>query len=1072
MIKVVITTAGRQAIINAQETGTNAVQIAKIGVGTGRYTPSENQTALQAQIKQLDIIEGGTAGDNSIHVAYEDDSTDAYAVYEFGLFLTDGTLFAVYSSNNLLIQKTESSTALLAVDIALVDIDVENITFGDVSFTTAAATTTQAGVIEIATASEVTAGDSNQLAITPQNIKALTATATRAGLVELATNAEATAGTDTVRAVPPAGVKAAIDDRLATDAETITGTDDTKTVTPAGLSARTATTSRTGLVELATSAEAVTGTDETKAVTPAAMWDAIEDSKDYATTTAPGVIELATDSEAMAGTDATRAITPASLKAGVANYSGEINSAKVIATGSTTARTLADRFADGITIKDFGAKGDGTTNDTAAFAALENRITGRDIDLEGLTYVVTSRPTANNYFNGYFKVNGVIVQPVYDFYKYGGTAHDMLNVFRDFTEYTRGGGALISGNYAREGVSAGATVASAIWDDVNRYFYTLHVASGNTGGIINRFSCNRLGAKVEHAANAYTTSSPYIGIQGLGIQYMSGGTVKLWASMAYEAAGASVTSKGTKAVRFSPPTQNNQNVDNSVEIFNLFPEVSGSNQATTVCVSYSGKYLIAKYNASGNGYRVRVFRLRDLNTAGDYSDKYINEFTIDLTRDITGGVEKSLRSIACDDRFIYFLAAGTQASEKHSIYVTDMYGNVIQEYRDLSVGKEIAAAIGSATYTPRSLFFISLNGQPKLCLQVSVGDTTGDRACHVIALNARQSYYFPTGSTPGATTGVAIDEQGRITNAEGILNFSVYPSGTAQYTQARVGANQMTLARFGADNLGSSIAFYKSRGADIAQSKSVLPSDVVGGLNFIVDNGNVDYEGQAIGASIGRIVGVVYPTSTITENGTTALGVRGAVRIYANSDGGNIEATKGLEITDEAARPTTDKEIYSGTANRRWKAVYAMTDVINTSDANEKQDILDIPDEALAVWENIEYKSFRYRDDVEAMGNNAPTYFGVIAQDVIAVFNAAGMDATKLGLINVETDEDGVTHYGVRYSQVQIFEAAYMRWKIKNISVNGGDMTAEVIEYNNEDIIDDTEDLGDDSGVYTIVEES
>lgn len=1071
MIKVVITTAGRQAIINAQETGTNAVQIAKIGVGTGRYTPSENQTALQAQIKQLNIIEGGTAGDNSIHVAYEDDSTDAYAVYEFGLFLTDGTLFAVYSSNNLLIQKTESSTALLAVDIALVDIDVQNISFGDVSFTTAAATTTQAGVIEIATASEVTAGDSNQLAITPLNIKALTATATRAGLVELATNAEAIAGTDTVRAVPPAGVKAAIDDRLATDTETIAGTDDTKAVTPAGLNARTATTSRTGLVELATSAEAVAGTNETKAVTPGAMWDAIEDSKTYATTAEPGVIELATDSEAMAGTDATRAITPASLKASVANYSGEINSAKVIATGGTTARALADRFADGITIKDFGAKGDGTTNDTAAFTALENRITGRDVDLEGLTYVVTSRPTANNYFNGYFKINGVTVQPVYDFYKFGGTAHDMMNVTRDFSQANRGGGALITGNYVRQGTNAGAQVATAVWDDVNRYFYTLHVASGNTGGIINRFNGSRFGAKIEQGSNAYTTSSPYIGIQGLGIQYLSGGAVKLWASMAYEAAGASVTSKGTKAVRFSPPTQNNQNVDSTVEIFNLFPEVSGSNQATTVCVSYSGKYLLAKYNASGNAYRVRVFKLSDLTTAGDYSDKYINEFTIDITRDITGGVEKSLRCMACDDRFIYFLAAGTQASDKHSIYVTDMYGNLIEEYRDLSVGKEIAAAIGSSAYAPRSLFFMSLNGQPKLCMQVSAGDTAGDRLCHVIALNSRQSYYFPTALTAGGTQGICIDEQARIINAEGAANFSLYPSGMAQFMQARTGTNQMTLARFTADNAGNSLVMFKSRGTSVGASKSVIPNDKIGEINFIADNGQVDYSGETQGARVGGITASVFSSSSITSAGTSNVGVRGSIKIEVNSDNNSRDGT-GIEVLDNGVRPTVDNTLNLGTAGRRYKAIYAMTDVINTSDANEKQDILDIPDEALAVWENIEYKSFRYRDDVAKMGNNAPTYFGVIAQDVIAVFNAAGMDATKLGLINVETDEEGTTHYGVRYSQVQIFEAAYVRWKIRNISVGGGDITAEVIEYNNEDIIDDTEDLGDDSGVYTIVEES
>lgn len=41
----------------------------------------------------------------------------------------------------------------------------------------------------------------------------------------------------------------------------------------------------------------------------------------------------------------------------------------VVAAGSTTPRSLAERFADEINVLDFGAKGDGVTNDSPAFAA-------------------------------------------------------------------------------------------------------------------------------------------------------------------------------------------------------------------------------------------------------------------------------------------------------------------------------------------------------------------------------------------------------------------------------------------------------------------------------------------------------------------------------------------------------------------------------------------------------------------------------------------------------------------------------------------------------------------------------
>jgi hypothetical protein len=53
----------------------------------------------------------------------------------------------------------------------------------------------------------------------------------------------------------------------------------------------------------------------------------------------------------------------------VGAMSGNASSATALATGSTTARTLANRFADVVNVKDFGAVGDGVADDAAAIQA-------------------------------------------------------------------------------------------------------------------------------------------------------------------------------------------------------------------------------------------------------------------------------------------------------------------------------------------------------------------------------------------------------------------------------------------------------------------------------------------------------------------------------------------------------------------------------------------------------------------------------------------------------------------------------------------------------------------------------
>lgn len=106
---------------------------------------------------------------------------------------------------------------------------------------TDAATTTTAGIVELATDAETLALADTARAVTPSNLGALNASTTQEGLVELATDAETLALTDTARPVTPSNLSALVASdtqrgilELADDTEAEEGTSTTTALTPAG----------------------------------------------------------------------------------------------------------------------------------------------------------------------------------------------------------------------------------------------------------------------------------------------------------------------------------------------------------------------------------------------------------------------------------------------------------------------------------------------------------------------------------------------------------------------------------------------------------------------------------------------------------------------------------------------------------------------------------------------------------------------------------------------------------------------------------------------------------------------
>ena len=167
-----ITDAGRAALVNASNTGTTPVLMASVGVSATSFTPSPAATTLPDEIKRITTIAGEAVADDTIHVTVRDESADIYTVRSFGLYLADGTLFAVYSQANPIMEKSAQALLLLAIDVIFADIEATDIAFGDASFANPPATTERQGVVELATEAETETGSDAVRAVTPKGLKA------------------------------------------------------------------------------------------------------------------------------------------------------------------------------------------------------------------------------------------------------------------------------------------------------------------------------------------------------------------------------------------------------------------------------------------------------------------------------------------------------------------------------------------------------------------------------------------------------------------------------------------------------------------------------------------------------------------------------------------------------------------------------------------------------------------------------------------------------------------------------------------------------------------------------------
>ncbi len=293
-LTLTMTNAGLARFTAAQLGNGADLRISAVGITDSAIVVAPTLTALPGEFRRIATISGAQVGNNIVHLIVRDDALLDYAFRAFGLYLSDGTLFAVYGQAGRIMQKAAAAANLFAIDIAFPAANIATVSFGDTNFLNPPGTTETKGIVEIATDAETIAGTDPVLAVSPK------------GLAARLASILATMGTLVVqtRRVNTSGLAAGgraldgdvtIDVAAATPAEAMAATIATKAVTPFALStivtailARVPLTRRvdtSGLaiggnalntdititVPIATAAQLLAGTASNVAATPAAL---------------------------------------------------------------------------------------------------------------------------------------------------------------------------------------------------------------------------------------------------------------------------------------------------------------------------------------------------------------------------------------------------------------------------------------------------------------------------------------------------------------------------------------------------------------------------------------------------------------------------------------------------------------------------------------------------------------------------------------------------------------------------------------------------------------------------------